>query len=138
MKKTFILCLLIVILLSLGAITQKKASENSIAAFVASWNETDDALRSEIIQSFWKDVSLYEDHTNDFAGIDKLDNLISEFQDQNPNTVMYIDSLTTFNNYYAWYWYLSNEAEHVMQKGYNYAELDEDGNFIRIISFTGK
>ena len=138
MKKIITISLLAIMLVPFVISNQKKTANTSIEAFRDSWNETNNALRLEKIRSYWHDGSKYVDKTQTIEGVEGIDNLINGFQEKNPDAVMRIDSLTTFMNYYAWYWNIQNGTSEIIQNGYNYAELDEEGKFIRIISFKAE
>jgi hypothetical protein len=58
------------------------ATNDTVATYIAAWNETDAAKRRVLIDQCWADSGTYTDPMADVAGRDALNTLIEGFQAQ--------------------------------------------------------
>jgi hypothetical protein len=115
------------------------AVEDTVDAYLATWNETDPAKRAALIERSLGADLWYRDPMLEADGRDAYDGMIAAVQSQFPGLVMRRTSpidghrdLVRFN------WALGVPGEAPVFAGLDVAKTDADGKLHRIIGFAGE
>lgn len=68
------------------------ATNEIVEAYMAAWNETDEAKRRGHIDACWNEAGTYTDPVADVAGREALDGIIAQFQSQMPGASITLTS----------------------------------------------
>src|SRR5712692_6545413 len=60
------------------------ATKETVEAYLAAWNEKDEAKRTKLLDKCWADSGTYTDPMSDVAGREQLAALIGQFHQQMP------------------------------------------------------
>jgi len=110
----------------------------TIGAYVAAWNEPDEAKRKALIETAWAADGIYIDPAADVRGRDGLAQVIAGFHAQQPGAR--IDMASGIDQHhnqirFAWTFVLADGTAAI--EGIDAGELAPDGRLARIIGFWG-
>jgi hypothetical protein len=108
----------------------------TIDAYIAAWNETDDAKRAALLQKCWAESATYTDPMADVSGRDGLDGLITGFHGQMPGASIQITSgIDEHHGRIRFGWKLAGGTQAL--DGIDVGQVDGDGRLLSIIGFWG-
>ncbi len=115
------------------------ATTNEIVqAYVAAWNEGDEAKRRASLDRAWADDGRYTDPMADAPGRDALVALISQFQQQMPGASLAATSGTDLHHGRLRFgWKLTAPDGSTAMEGIDIGQLAEDGRLKSITGFFG-
>lgn len=108
----------------------------TIATYIAAWNEPDAPKRMALLDKAWADDGVYIDPLADVKGRDGLSATIAGFHTQQPGASIAIASgIDQHHNQvrFAWDFIGADGASQI--KGIDVGELAADGRLARIIGF---
>lgn len=112
------------------------ATKDTVAAYIAAWNETDAARRRDLIDQCWAESATYTDPMADVAGRDGLNTLIEGFHTQMPGAgIAVTTSADEHHGRIRFGWKLENGPQAL--EGIDVGHLNDDGRLESIIGFWG-
>ena len=109
-----------------------------VAAYGASWNETDEAARRKLLEQGWADDGVYCDPTATVGGRDALVEHIGGFHQMFPGAR--IDQTSGVDEHDGWLrfaWTMVGADGATIMDGFDAGELGPDGRLRRIVGFFG-
>ncbi|MDO8612953.1 MAG: nuclear transport factor 2 family protein [Dehalococcoidia bacterium] len=110
-----------------------------VAAYMAAWNETDEAKRRSLLEMSWADDGTYTDPQSDVAGREALTALIGGMHGQMPGARIDVTSKTDLHHdklRFAWKFVGADGSMTI--EGIDFGELAEDGRLKKIVGFWGQ
>jgi hypothetical protein len=108
----------------------------SIADYIASWNETDPSRRAELIASAWQEDGRYVDPLTDVHGREQIALMIAAVQQQLPGAMMsLVDELRSHHDVAAFRWQLGPADGPPLFTGLDFALFDTAGRLLQISGF---
>ena len=112
------------------------ATKDTIEAYMAAWNEKDEAKRRQLIDKCWADASTYTDPMSDVKGKEALAATIADFQGQMPGaSIDIISGIDEHHGRIRFGWKLMNGPQPL--EGIDIGVLSGDGKLASIIGFWG-
>jgi hypothetical protein len=113
--------------------------ENTVDTYLATWNETDPAKRTELIEASLGADLWYRDPLLEADGRDAYDGMIAAVQAQFPGLVMRRTSaIDAHRDLVRFNWALGEPGAEPVFVGLDVAKCDDDGKLHRIIGFAGE
>jgi hypothetical protein len=113
-------------------------TEEIVAAYMAAWNETDEAKRRALLDKAWADGGTYTDPQSDVAGRDALSTLIAGMHGQMPGSRIDLASkVDVHHDKLRFNWKFVGGGGAPVIEGVDYGELAADGRLAKIIGFWG-
>lgn len=108
----------------------------SIADYVASWNETDPQRRAELIARVWREDGRYVDPLTDARGWQQIAAMIEVVQQQLPGgTLSLAGQVRSHHDVATFRWQLARAGTPPLAAGVDYALFDADGRLHQIVGF---
>jgi hypothetical protein len=108
-----------------------------VATYGASWNETDAAKRTELLERSWADDGIYQDPQGTAHGRAALVAHIGGFQAMMPgHTIDQASGVDTHDGGFRFAWVMHNGDE-IALEGIDFGEVAPDGRIQRIVGFFG-
>jgi hypothetical protein len=112
------------------------ATKDTIATYMAAWNEKDEAKRRQLIDQCWSDAGTYTDPVSDVKGKEALAAAIVGFQSQMPDaTIDLISGVDEHHGRIRFGWKLTNGPRPL--EGIDVGTIGDDGKLASIIGFWG-
>jgi hypothetical protein len=112
------------------------ATKDTVEAYIAAWNESDEAARRALIAKCWADSGTYTDPMADVSGTDGLNTLIIGFQQQMPGATIAVTSgIDEHHGRIRFGWRLVGGPQDL--EGIDVGLLSGDGRLQSIIGFWG-
>ncbi len=109
-----------------------------VSAYMAAWNEPDEAKRRALLDKAWAGNGRYTDPMSDAQGRDALVELISQFQKQMPGASIAIASgIDEHHSRLRFAWKLQMPDGSTRMEGIDIGQLAEDGRLQSIVGFFG-
>lgn len=109
--------------------------QETVDAYIAAWNEEDEAKRAELIAKCWSESGTYTDPLADVRGRDGLSELIKGFHQQMPGARIAVTTgIDQHHNEIRFGWALQG-GQNI--EGIDVGTLDGDGKLTRIVGFWG-
>ena len=109
---------------------------DTVAAYLAAWNEPDAAKRMALLDKAWADGGVYIDPLSDVKGRDGLSDTIAGFHTQQPGAAIVIASgIDQHHNQIRFRWDFIGADGKVAVAGIDVGEFAPDGRLARIIGF---
>ncbi len=108
-----------------------------VAVYGASWNETDDAKRTVLLEESWADDGVYRDPQGTAIGRAALVAHIGGFHAMFPGrSIDFASGVDVTEAGLRWAWVMHN-GDAVELEGMDFGELAPDGRIQRIVGFFG-
>jgi hypothetical protein len=112
--------------------------EETVATYVAGWNEPDDDARRKLFASCWADGGVYLDPMTVLAGLDELTAGCRRFAERSPGAVIeLVGSVATHHGHASFSWCVRGADGTVLRNGIDHVELADDGRIRRVVGFFG-
>lgn len=112
------------------------ATKETVEAYIAAWNETDEAKRKELVAKCWAESGTYKDPMSDVAGRDGLVGLISQFQQQMPGAgISIVSGIDEHHGQIRFGWKLVGGPQEL--EGIDVGQVTADGQLAAIVGFWG-
>lgn len=112
---------------------------NLAAAYLATWNETDDTARLKLLKEYWADNASYVDPMAEAAGHDVLNATIGAVQQQFPGFVFTpVGEVDTHHRQARFQWGLGPEGAEPVVIGFDVIVADEDGRIETVLGFLDR
>jgi hypothetical protein len=110
----------------------------TVASYIAAWNETDTSRRRAIIERTWSDDGTYLDSHRDGAGHAAIDQMIAAVQQRFPGYRFRLSSgIEAHHDRVRFSWSAGGtETAPLFFGGTDFAVLAEDGRFRAVTGFT--
>lgn len=114
------------------------STNDVIQAYMAAWNEPDEAKRKPLLERCWADDGLYVDPQADVRGRDALSAIIGGMHGSMPGARIEITSgLDTHHNQVRFAWaFVQADGKRAIE-GIDAGEFAADGRLARIAGFWG-
>ena len=111
---------------------------DALAAYMAAWNEPDEAKRNALLEKGWADDGLYVDPVAEGRGREALSQIIAGFHAQAPGARIDLASgIDQHHNQIRFAWtYVQADGKTAIE-GIDAGELADDGRIARIVGFWG-
>ena len=114
------------------------ATQELIQAYMAAWNEPDEAKRRAVLDQAWADDATYTDPMSHAAGRDALIDLISQFQKQMPgSSIAQTSGIDEHHGRLRFAWKMQGQDGSTRMEGIDIGQLMEDGRIQSIVGFFG-
>jgi hypothetical protein len=111
------------------------AVQDMIDAYIAAWNEEDEAKRTQLIEKCWAESATYTDPMADVSGREALSTLIAGFHQQMPGARIAVTSgIDQHHNQVRFGWELKGGQAIA---GIDVGSLAGDGRIQSIVGFWG-
>ena len=108
----------------------------SIADYVASWNETDPNRRAELLASVWQEDCRYVDTMTEVHGREQIEAMIAAVQQQLPGGTLSLIGEVQFHHDVATFrWQLVPAGGPPLATGLDFALFGTDGRLRQIVGF---
>ena len=115
------------------------AADSTIAAYVATWNETDAARRQAAIARAWEATGRYRDPLMASEGHAGIDAMLAGVQARFPGFVLKRTSkVDSHNDWVRFAWSLGPEAGPAVVEGVDFCALAPDGRLASVVGFIDK
>ena len=112
------------------------ATKETVEAYIAAWNETDEAKRRALIDRCWAESGTYTDPMADVSGRDALAALIVGFQAQMAGASIELTSgIDEHHGRIRFGWKLANGPQPM--EGIDVGHVTADGQLASIVGFWG-
>lgn len=112
------------------------ATKETVEAYLAAWNETDESRRRALIDQCWAESGTYTDPMSDVSGRDGLNSLIAQFQQQMPGaTIAFTSGVDEHHGRIRFGWKLEGGPQ--AMEGIDVGLLSSDGRLQSIVGFWG-
>ena len=109
-----------------------------VAAYGASWNETDEEKRRKLLEQSWADDAVYQDPMGRAEGREALVAHIGGFHQMMPgNTIDATSGVDVYGDVFRFAWVMRNEQGEVALEGMDFGEVAPDGRLKSITGFFG-
>lgn len=109
-----------------------------VQTYAQSWNETDEGVRSELLEVAWGDDAQYTDPTAHVRGRHELVRHIGGFQEQWPGARIEMSSgVDLHHRMLRFRWQMIGPDGTVTLEGMDFGEVGDDGRLQRIVGFFG-
>lgn len=113
-------------------------TKDIVTAYMAAWNEPDEAKRRSLLQKAWADNGRYTDPMSDAEGRDALVALISQFQKQMPGaSITAASGVDEHHGRLHFAWKLQRSDGSTQMEGIDIGQLAGDGRIQSIVGFFG-
>jgi hypothetical protein len=112
------------------------ATKDTVDAYMAAWNERDEAKRRQLIDNCWAEAGTYTDPMSDVAGREQLAALIGQFHQQMPGAGIALTSAIDEHHGRIRFGWKVTDAPTPME-GIDVGRLAGDGRLESIIGFWG-
>ena len=114
------------------------ATKETIEAYMAAWNEPDEAKRRGILEKAWRKDATYTDPMAHAGGLDELVAVVSQFHKQMPGaTIVRASGIDEHHGRLRFAWKLQMEDGTTRMEGIDIGQLAEDGRLQSIVGFFG-
>jgi hypothetical protein len=108
----------------------------TVAAYIAAWNEADVAKRKPLLETAWADDGAYIDPVSDVKGRDGLEATIAGFHAQQPGARIDLTSgIDQHHNQIRFRWDFVGPDGKIAISGIDVGEIAPDGRLARIVGF---
>jgi hypothetical protein len=115
------------------------ATKETVEAYMAAWNEADEAKRRALLAKAWADGATYTDPMAHAAGIDEVVALVAQFQQQMPGaTIEQTSGVDEHHGRLRFGWAMKARTERPGWRGSTSARLADDGRIRSIVGFFGR
>jgi hypothetical protein len=112
------------------------ATKDTVEAYIAAWNEHDEAKRRDILSRCWSDAGTYTDPMSDVTGRDALFTLIDGFHQQMPGAAIALTSgIDEHHGRIRFGWTVNGSPTEI--SGIDVGKLAPDGRLEYIVGFWG-
>jgi hypothetical protein len=112
------------------------ATKDTIATYMAAWNERDETKRTKLLDRCWADAGTYTDPMSDVAGREQLAAVIAGFHQQMPDASIVITSgVDEHHGRIRFGWKLNGGPQPL--EGIDAGRIGSDGRLEMIIGFWG-
>lgn len=112
------------------------ATKDTVEAYLAAWNETDESKRMQILEKCWDDSGAYSDPLSDVSGREALSALIAGTQARMPGASLSLASgIDEHHGRIRFGWKLNGGPQEM--GGIDVGVLSGDGRFESIVGFWG-
>lgn len=112
--------------------------EETVAAYVAGWNEPDAGARRKLFESCWADDGVYLDPRTVMSGPDELTAGCRAFADRSPGaTIELVGAVAAHHGHASFSWCVRGADGTVLRDGIDHVELAPDGRIRRVVGFFG-
>jgi len=109
-----------------------------VEAYLGMWNETDAAVRAQLIETAWVDTGYYQDPLLEAKGHDGLSAMVAGFHDQYPGYAFrQAGGIDAHHELARFGWELVAPDGSVFIAGIDVAAIAPDGRLARIAGFFG-
>lgn len=113
-------------------------TRETIDAYLAAWNEPDEAKRAKLIEQCWATDGLYCDPVADGRGRDALAGFIAGMHTQQPGArIDLTGGIQQHHNQIRFAWAFVDKDGKRAIEGIDIGELADDGRLSRIVGFWG-
>lgn len=114
------------------------STQETVEAYGAAWNETDEAARKRLLDKSWADGGTYTDPQSHAEGRDALSAVIAGFQQQMAGArIVATSGVDTHHGCLRFSWKVEGANGATLMEGIDFGELAEDGRIVRIVGFFG-
>jgi len=114
------------------------STKETVEAYMAAWNENDEAKRRALLEKAWADDGRYTDPMSDAPGRDALVALISQFQQQMPGaSIAATSGIDEHHGRLRFAWKMTAPDGSTGMEGIDVGQLAEDGRLQSIVGFFG-
>ena len=115
------------------------AADTTIAAYIATWNETDAARRQAAIARAWEATGRYRDPLMASEGHAGIDAMLAGVQARFPGFVLKRTSkVDSHNDWVRFAWSLGPEAGPAAVEGVDFCALAPDGRLASVVGFIDR
>jgi hypothetical protein len=108
----------------------------SIADYIASWNDPDPNRRAELIATVWREDGRYVDPLTEAHGREQIAAMIAAVQQQLPGSTMsLVGEIRSHHDIAAFRWQMVSAGGPPLFTGLDFALLDTDGRLRQIAGF---
>ncbi len=113
-------------------------TKEAVSAYMAAWNEADEAKRRRLLDTAWADDGRYTDPMADAPGRDALIDLITQFQKQMPGAaIAQVSGIDEHHGRLRFAWKMQGPDGSTRMEGIDIGQLAEDGRIQSIVGFFG-
>jgi SnoaL-like domain len=110
-----------------------------IEQYIATWNETDPALRRTLLDGLWAENASYIDPLAEANGRDQIDAVIAAAQAQFPGLrFTLIGPVDAHHRQARFAWGLGPDGGEPLVEGFDVAVTDDDGRLTSVLGFLDK
>ena len=114
------------------------ATKDTIEAYLAAWNEADEAKRAAILDRCWSAAGTYTDPLADVSGREALAQTVSAFHKQMPGASIALASgIDEHHGRIRFAWKVVTKEGTSPMEGIDIGQLDADGRLASIVGFWG-
>ena len=112
------------------------ATQETIDAYMAAWNETDETKRRGLLEKCWRADATYTDPMTHAENRDALVAVIAGFQSQMPGAgIKRISGIDEHHGQVRFAWKLEGGPQQI--EGIDVGRLGDDGKLLSIVGFFG-
>ena len=109
-----------------------------VAAYGASWNESDEEKRRKLLEQSWADDAIYQDPMGRAEGREALVAHIGGFHEMMPgNTIENTSGVDAHGDVFRFSWAMRGPDGNVALEGMDFGEVAPDGRLKSITGFFG-
>ena len=109
-----------------------------VAAYGASWNETDESKRRKLLEQSWADDAVYQDPLGRAEGREALVAHIGGFhQMMAGHTITNTSGVDAHGNVFRFAWEMRDDKGAIAMEGMDFGEVAPDGRLESITGFFG-
>lgn len=108
------------------------------AAYMAAWNEPDEAARNALLRTCWADGGVYTDPGVHLTGAAALSERIAEKQRERPGAqLMFLSAVDEHHGHFRFYWRLVRADGGLGPRSLDVGTLAPDGRIALMVGFFG-
>ena len=112
------------------------ATKETVEAYLAAWNEKDEAKRTKLLDKCWADAGTYTDPMSDVAGREQLAAVIAGFHQQMPGaSLAFTSGVDEHHGRIRFGWKVVDGPQPL--EGIDVGRISSDGRLESIIGFWG-
>lgn len=113
-------------------------TKDMVQAYMAAWNEADEAKRRKLLDAAWADDATYTDPMSHAAGREALVDLVSQFQKQMAgSSIAQTSGIDEHHGRMRFAWKMTGKDGSTRMEGIDVGQLAEDGRIQSIVGFFG-
>ena len=114
------------------------STKESLEAYMAAWNEPDEAKRKALLEKSWADDGVYIDPLSDVKGRDGLNGAIAGMHAQQPGaSIVLASGIDQHHNQVRFRWDFIGADGTTAIQGIDVGESAPDGRIARIVGYWG-
>jgi SnoaL-like domain len=111
-------------------------TKDTVEAYMAAWNEQDEAKRAKLLDKCWADAGTYTDPMSDVAGREQLAAVVAGFHQQFPGAALaFTSGVDEHHGRIRFGWKMTGGPQPL--EGIDVGRLAGDGRLESIIGFWG-